>query len=216
MSEMILNTEIREGSGKANAGRLRRTGRVPAIIYGEIEKPTSVSIDAHELIMYLREKHALINLSLEGKNHRVVVRDIQYHPVKGSISHIDFLEVKKGNKITMAVPITFEGSPVGVKEGGLLDKIKNDLSISVLPKDIPNEIVINVENLELGDAIRVADVKVGNFELIDDPQDVICRVAIPRVEVEVEVEEEEELEEDMAEPEVITARDKEDKEDSKE
>lgn len=212
MSEVILNAEIREGNGKANAGRLRRTGRVPAIIYGEIENPTSISIDAHELAMYLREKHALINLTLDGKTHRVVVRDIQNHPVKGGITHIDFLEVKKGNKITMVVPITFVGSPVGVKEGGLIDKIRHELNIAVLPKDIPNEIVVNIENLELGESVRVSDVEVGNFELMDDPQDVLCRVAVPRAEVEVEVEEEEELEEEMAEPEVITARDKEDSE----
>ncbi len=213
MSEMILNTEIREGSGKADAGRLRRAGRIPAIIYGEIENPTSVSIDAHELNIYLREKHALINLSLEGKNHRVVVRDIQYHPVKDSITHIDFLEVKKGTKISMSVPITFEGEPLGIKEGGILDKIKHELTISVLPKDIPDEIVVNIENLEIGDSIRVEDVEIGNFEISDDPNDVLCRVAHPKAEVVVEAEEgEEEEEEEMAEPEVITARDKEEPE----
>jgi len=212
MSEMILNTEIREGSGKAEARRLRRTGRVPAIIYGEIENPTSVSIDAHELNMYLREKHALINLTLDGNNHRVIVRDIQHHPVKGQITHVDFLEVKKGNKISMSIPITFEGESVGVREGGILDKIKQELTISVLPKDIPDEIVVNIENLEIGDTIRVENIEAGSFEISDDLNDVLCRVAHPKAEVVVEPEEGEEEEEEMAEPEVITARDKEESE----
>ena len=211
MSEMILNAEVRDKSGKADAGRLRRAGRVPAIIYGEIDAPASATIDAHELNMLLREKHAVINLSLGGDVHRVIVRDVQVHPVNGSILHIDFMEVKKGQKIVMSVPVRFEGTPEGVKLGGMLDIVKHEISISVLPKDIPGEIVANIDALDIGDAIRVSDLASDSIELMDEPNDVLCRVAMPRGPEEEEVEEELEGEE-MAEPEVITARDKEESE----
>ena len=214
MSEMILNAEVRENSGKADARRMRRAGRIPAIIYGEIDTPASASVDAHELKMLLRKKHALINISLSGKTHRVIVRDVQYHPVSSNYLHIDFMEVKKGQKLTMAIPVTFEGTAEGVKEGGMLDVIRHEVNISVLPKDIPNEIVVNVENLVLGDTIRVEDLNAENFEILDEARDVLCRVEIPRGPAEdEEEEEEEEIDEEMAEPEVITARDTEESED---
>ena len=210
MSDMILNAEVREKSGKADARRLRRTGRVPAVIYGEIEAPASATIDAHDLNMLLREKHAVIDLSLNGDVHRVIVRDVQYHPVNGNVLHVDFMEVKKGQKIVMSVPVRFEGKPKGVKEGGMLDIVKHEVSISVLPKDIPGEIVVNIDDMAAGDAIRVEDLPIDNIELLDEPNDVLCRVAIPRGPEEEGAEEEELEGEEMAEPEVITARDKED------
>ena len=212
MSEMILNAEARTDSGKADARRLRRAGKVPAIIYGEIDTPTSATIDAHKLNMLLREKHAVIDLSLSGDVHQVIVRDVQVHPVNGSVLHIDFMEVKKGQKIVMSVPVRFDGTPKGVKEGGMLDIVKHEVSISVLPKDIPGEIVVNIEELAIGEAIRVGDLPTDTIELLDELNDVLCRVAVPRGPEEEETEEEELEGEEMAEPEVITARDKEDSE----
>lgn len=208
MSEVILSAEVREGTGKANAGRLRRTGRVPAIIYGEIDTPAPISVDAHTLKLLLRERHSLINVDLSGKKHRVVVRDVQYHPVSSDVIHIDFMEVKKGSKLSMAIPVSFEGKPKGVKEGGILDIIRHEVEIEVLPKDIPNEITINIDNLEIGDSVRVEDLKADKFELLDDPDTILCRVEAPRA-IEEEAPSEEEEEEEMAEPEVITARDSE-------
>ncbi len=210
MSEMILNAEARKDSGKADARRLRRAGKVPAIIYGEIDAPASATIDAHELKMLLREKHAVIDLSLSGDVHQVIVRDVQVHPVNGSVLHIDFMEVKKGQKIVMSVPVRFEGTPNGVKEGGMLDIVRHEVSISVLPKDIPGEIVVNIEDMAIGDAVRVGDLPTDTIELLDELNDVLCRVAIPRAAEEEETEAEELEGEEMAEPEVITARDKED------
>ncbi len=213
MSETILKADIRKTSGKAAAGRTRREGRVPAIIYGEIDSPASITLDAHELKLLLREKQSLMTITLDGEKHRVIVRDIQYHPVSSDIIHIDFMEVKKGTKLTMTVPLTFIGKPEGVQEGGMLDEIRHEVTISVLPKDIPNEIVVNVESLMLGDSIRLEDIEEVNFEFMDEPNTVLCRVEIPRAPVEEEEAEEEELEdEEMAEPEVITARDKEESE----
>ena len=211
MSEGMIAFEPREELGKAAARRMRRAGRVPAVIYGEIEKSKQVSLDSHELMLALKQDHAILNLAKDSEKHRVIVREIQRHPVKGTIIHVDFLQVKKGQKLTLSVPLKFEGRPLGVQEGGMLDEVRNEVEIEVLPKDIPNFIEINIDNLEIGDSIRVKDIEAENFTILTDEDSVLCRCEVPRGLVEeeaVEGEEEEELDEEMAEPEVITAKDK--------
>lgn len=210
MSEGIIAFEQRAENGSAAARRLRRLGRVPAVIYGEIEKSVQVSLDSHELMLALKQDHAILNLSMGSEKHRVIVREIQRHPVKDTIIHVDFMQVKKGQKLTLSVPLKFEGKPIGVKEGGMLDEVRNEVEIQVLPKDIPNFIEINIENLAVGDSIRVKDIETENFEVLTDADSVICRCEIPRglVEEEAVEGEEEEMDEEMAEPEVITAKDK--------
>jgi len=212
MSEGMIAFEPREEMGKAAARRMRRTGRVPAVIYGEIEKYKQVSVDSHELMLALKQDHALLNLTKESEKHRVIVREIQRHPVKDTIIHVDFLKVKKGQKLTLSVPLKFEGRPLGVLEGGMLDEVRNEVEIEVLPKDIPNFIEINIDNLTIGDSLRVKDIVSENFTILTDEDSVICRCEVPRgmVEEEAVEGEEEELDEEMAEPEVITAKDKDD------
>jgi len=210
MSESLLVVEAREGKGKSVARRLRRGGRVPAVIYGEIKQPLNIEVDAHELELKLREKVSLFNLSVNKEEHPVIIRDIQFHPVNSSVLHVDFLEVKKGRKLTMTVPVHLEGKAEGVGLGGILEELKREVEILVLPKDIPDKIVINIENLQIGDAIRIKDLPAGAYEVQDDPDDVICRVELPRAIEEEEAEEEES--EEMAEPEVITSKEKEESE----
>ena len=212
MSEGMIAFEPREETGKAAARRMRRAGRVPAVIYGEIEKSKQVSVDSHELMLALKQDHALLNLTKESEKHRVIVREIQRHPVKDTIIHVDFLKVRKGQKLTLSVPLKFEGRPLGVLEGGMLDEVRNEVEIEVLPKDIPNFIEINIDNLTIGDSLRVKDIVLENFTVLTDEDSVLCRCEIPRgmVEEEAVEGEEEELDEEMAEPEVITAKDKDD------
>lgn len=215
MAETILDVEKREEKGKANVRRLRRTGKVPAIIYGEVEQPLSVSIDAHTFEMMMKESHSIINLKLQGKDQQVIVREIQYHPVRGNVLHVDFMGVKKGQKITLAVDIHYVGKTAGEQEGGIFSTVKQEVNISVLPKDVPDFIEVDISGLEIGGALRVKDVQLENVEFLDDLEDVICRVELPRVQEEV-VEEDIEEEEEEAEPEVITAREKTEEEEKKE
>ena len=162
MTETRLAIEQRSEKGKAAARRLRRSGRIPAVIYGEVKEPIPISIDDHTLTMLLKQNISTISLSLDDKKHQVIVRDIQYHPVKDTILHVDFMQVKKGHKITMSVPVRFEGKPAGVKEGGIMDMVKHEIEIAVLPKDIPDEIIANIEDLALGEAFRVKDLITGD------------------------------------------------------
>ncbi len=210
MSESLLIAESREGKGKSIARRIRRAGRVPAVIYGEVKEPLNIAVDAHDLEMKLREKVSLFNLSLDGKEHPVIVRDIQYHPVKSNVLHVDFLQVKKGHKITMTVPIKLVGKSEGVKAGGILEELKREVTIEVLPKDIPDSIIVDISGLQMGDGVHVKDLLAENFEIQDDLDDFVCRVEMPRT-VE-ETDEEAEEEEEMAEPEVITSKEKEESE----
>ncbi len=210
MSESLLIAEAREGKGKSVARRIRRAGRVPAVIYGEVKQPLNIAVDAHDLQMKLREKVSLFNISLDGKEHPVIIREIQFHPVKSNVLHVDFLQVKKGHKITMTVPIKLEGKPEGVKAGGNLEELKREVTIEVLPKDIPDSIIVDISGLQIGDGVHVKDLLAENFEIIDDLDDFVCRVEMPRT-VE-EAGEEEEEEEEIAEPEVITSKEKEESE----
>lgn len=209
MTETMLVCEKRAEKGKAAARRLRRTGNVPAILYGE-KNPVELMVNAHDLEMMVKQEHAVINLKVEGKEKQVIVREVQYHPVKSHILHIDFMSVAEGHKINLEIPLHFEGKAIGVKEGGMFTVSKHHLNISVMPKDIPNFIPINIENMKSGDTIRVKDIQLPNVEILEDPEDVLCRVEIPRgVEAVEEVAAEAEA---MAEPEVITARRKEEEE----
>ena len=209
MTEAMLAIEQREEKGSAAARRIRRAGKVPAIIYGEIDEPLRVSIDAHQLQLTLNKKQGMLNLSYGKKKHSVVIREIQYHPVSGDILHVDFMEVKKGQKLTMTIPVKLEGSPQGVKEGGMLDVIKHEVEIEVLPKDIPDFISVNIEHMAMGDVLRVKDLAADSFDIVTEEDTMLCRVEIPRAPDEEKVEAEEEFDEESAEPEVITARDKE-------
>jgi len=209
MTESSIAVEKRAEKGKANVRRLRRSGKLPGVIYGEVEEPQPILMDEHQFELFLKKSHSLITLKLNGSEQRAVVREVQRHPVTGKILHVDFMVVRKGHKINMVVPVRLEGTPKGIKEGGRLYELTTDLNINVLPKDIPNEIVINIDDLSLGDTIRVKDIQLEGVEFLDDPDEVICRIEMPKI-VEEEVEEaEEEGEEETAEPEVITAREKE-------
>lgn len=202
MSELKLVAEAREEVGKSVAGRLRREGKVPGILYGELKNPIPIALNEHDLTLGLREHYSIVNLAINGKSYRCIVREVQYHPVTGRILHVDFMGIKANQAVEMEVPIEFEGSPAGVKEGGIFDEIKHVATILVLPKNIPDVIRVNVEDLKIGDALRLKDLQNDKYEILGDPEDVICRVEAPHGAEVTEVAEGEE--EETAEPEVIS------------
>ncbi len=201
MTELRLSAEKRDGLGKSAARKFRREGKVPAVLYGEEKKPVHLILDEHDLTIGLRGHHSVVFLEIDGKPHRCIVREVQYHPVTSKILHVDFMGISGHDKIEMEVPIRFEGRPEGVRLGGMFDEVKRVLDIAVLPEDIPDEIVINVENLNIGDALRIRDLKFDKYEVLGDPDDVICRVEAPKMAEEPEAEAE--GEEEAAEPEVM-------------
>ncbi|MGD9487102.1 MAG: 50S ribosomal protein L25 [Calditrichaceae bacterium] len=213
MSEIMLNAEKRGGNKKVIARGLRREGKVPAILYGQDKDPALLILDAHQLELMLKKDYSIIKLEVAGKEKQAVIKEIQYHPVTGKVLHVDFLRVAAGHVLKVTVPLHFEGEAPGIKAGGNFNIVKHELDIEVLPKNMPDYIKVDISALEIGDSIRVKDIKVENMEVFDDLEDMVCVVAAPK-EIEVE-EEEEEIEEESAEPEVITARAKDDEDSEK-
>jgi len=212
MSNVQLNAEVRDGHGKAIAGRMRRSSKVPCIMYGVDDTTVSLSVDSLEVEKMLSGSHSVIDLKYDGQMQGVVIRDIQYHPVKGNIIHVDFLRVKAGQEIKISVPLKFIGDSEGVKLGGVFQELKSELAIITLPKHLPELIEVDISALNVNDAIHVKDLIVENFTIEDDPADTVCSVVPPKkveeplVSDEEEGEELETEEEEATEPEVITAK----------
>lgn len=203
MSLVVLSAQKREDTGKSFARRSRREGLVPGIMYGAENEATPITVNSKELSRLLRKQHAIITVNVAGEEKQAVIRELQYHPVSGNVLHIDFMRVSAGHAIKVTVPVHIVGEAKGVKTGGIFSSQKTELEIEVLPRFMPDNIAIDVSNLEVGDAIRVKDVPAENITFLDDEDELICQVTMPRAEVE---EETELLEEAEKEPEVITSR----------
>jgi large subunit ribosomal protein L25 len=171
---------------------LRETGRVPAIIYGRQAKPQNLEVSAKEfedLIHHSVSENLLVDLSVENDaraKRLALVQEIQHHPLDGKVLHVDFHEVAENEKVTIHVPVETVGEAAGVKNGGgVLEHIMFKLKVRCLPKDLPEQIVIDVSHLELGKAVHLGEVKVPEgVEIIGDKHIPVVSVALPRSEEE--------------------------------
>jgi large subunit ribosomal protein L25 len=203
METYKLNSEIREGSGKGVARKLRAIGQVPAILYGQKEQALSLSLIELEIkkILQAHPESAILDLSIKGKSPskcNAIVREIQRHPSSGRLLHLDLQRIKMDEKVRVQVPIQLNGDAVGVKEmGGILEHVLRELNVNCLPTAIPKAIEIDVSELGIGDGVHVRDMsaKYPDFEFLDDEDTLVANVVPPKVEAAPAVEEEEELEE---------------------
>jgi large subunit ribosomal protein L25 len=182
-----LNARLREGKGKGVARKLRAAGQIPAVAYGHGLQGRSLSLDAHELELLLgtiNPENTIIDLRIEGsKPAQALIREVQKHPSRPQILHVDFFQVKAGEKLHVDIPIRLHGTPVGVRdEGGILQEVLRELSVECLPEDIPAAIDIEIGELGLGDTVHVSDVTVEKVTILNDPDLVICSVSTPTVE----------------------------------
>jgi len=205
-----LQVEKREGRGKGAARKLRARGRIPANIYGHGIDSIAVAADAHEfdaLTSRISVDNTLVELEMDGKSRQVLIREIQRHPYKSQVLHVDFFAIKADEKIRVSVPVHVTGTAAGVKNsGGVLQQALHEVEIECLPSEIPEHFEIDVSGLEIGDSLHVSDLDTGGFETAEASERTIVTVQPPRV-LEEEVEEEEGLEGlEELEPEVITAR----------
>jgi large subunit ribosomal protein L25 len=197
VEQVTLNAEPRTELGSRASRRRRRTGSVPAVLYGRGLDPMSVAVNDRDLYAALHTEagaNALINLEVKGTKQPflTVAREIQRHPVRGEIAHLDFISISLDEEIEADVGLEFLGIPVGVSEGeGIVETIRNAVSISALPTAIPSSISISIADLEVGDGIQVKDLPaIDGVEYLDDPETDLLTVVIPRI-VEVEEPEEE-------------------------
>lgn len=193
-----LTARTRTTSGKGAARQLRRSGQLPAVVYGRREEAESLALDTHELSRLLSRIHAattVIDLEVDGGEPRpVLIREIQRHPYRPQLLHVDFFEIRADVKIRVAVPLHLLETPAGVEVGGILQQLRHEIEVECLPNEIPAEFTIDVSALEIGDSLQVSAVDTGEVDVLDDEAVTICTVVPPAVE-EVEEEEEEEVEE---------------------
>ncbi|MCK4856497.1 MAG: 50S ribosomal protein L25 [candidate division Zixibacteria bacterium] len=222
MEDLKLLAEVRNDAGKGVARKLRAGGTVPAILYGLDNEPKKLGISGRELgrLLQTSGENAVLDLKIGRKRpEKVLLREVQRHPVTDDIIHVDFLRIDPSKKIKMSVPIKIVGTPEGVKAGGVMELVRRDLDISCLPAEIPAYIEVDVSELTIGDAIHVSDLSIEKMEVLTNPVRTIVTVQPPIVSKELEpAEEGEEVEaeeevaeaEEPTEPEVITEKKKED------
>lgn len=197
MNQIKLEIEPRTDTGKGAAGRLRKTGRVPGVIYGYEVTPTAVSVDSLELYHALHTgagTNVLLTVALDGDDRLCVARDIQRHPVKGDVTHLDLLSVDKDAQIVVEIPVNIEGI---VEGAGVVNQVLGSVPINVAPLETPNSFTLNVDGLEIGDTLRVAELEDqlpegATFDT--DPDRTVVTVNPPEI-IEVEEEDEDVLDE---------------------
>ena len=211
-----LNLEAikREGIGKEAARKIRAQGWTPAIIYGKRETALPVAFNTSEfLTMVHGEAHenTLFKLKIKGQKGKnvpnVIIKEMQYHPVKGTLLHVDLFEVAMDEIIEVHIPIESINEAKGVKdEGGMLDHVSREVLVECLPDDLPEKIEVDVSNLRLGESIHISDIEFpSGVKPVDNPDKVVLTIIHKlkgREEVVTEVPEEEE----EAEPEVLTQK----------
>src|SRR4051794_21189092 len=192
-----LNATPRTVEGSRSTRRLRRTGRVPGVLYGGGEDPVAFDVDERELRHALAARGAVLELALDGDTTPAVLKDSQRHPVRNVTTHIDLLRVNLNVAIQAAVVLHLEGAEdaPGVKEGGVLEQSVRELTVEALPTDIPEHITFDASKLNIGDTVSLSEITApGNVTLLDDPEIVVASVVAPKLEVESDEEIEQETE----------------------
>jgi len=184
-----FSATAREKGGKGAARQLRARGQVPAVIYGHGREPMSLSLNARDLdklLGHIQAESTVIEVTVEGHTAKTLIREIQRHPIKRQILHVDFQALVAGEKVIVSIPIVLIGTAEGVKlEGGVLEQPLRELEIEVDPSNIPDHVELDVTNMMIGDSLHVSDLKVPEgVEIQDDPETSVAVLAAPRAVIE--------------------------------
>lgn len=207
MEQLDLKAKVRKTLGNGPARALRREGKIPAVLYGPKTEPVLLSVEVRDIEQILKtggSGQLLLNLIIQNGQETTrpaMIKELQSHPVSGRFLHIDFYEIDLTRKIRVGVPVVATGKSVGVEVGGLLQIVRRELEVLCLPTQIPESIVVDITNLEIGDSIHVDEIQLaGDVEIAADVNFTVATILAPKVEAVAE-EEEEELEEEAAEAE---------------
>lgn len=188
-TNMTLRARLREEIGKGAARRLRREGRIPAVIYGHGEKTRTLTVDARELsrvFSRISVENTVITLEIEGERSggvRALVREVQVDPTRGDVIHVDFQQLHAGEEVSVEVPIRLVGLAAGVRAGGTLQQVMHDLPVRCLADRIPEAVEVDVSGLEMGASLHVSDLTVPAGVKVDaDASLPVCTVVAPTVE----------------------------------
>ncbi len=200
MSQVSLRARSGRKTGSRESRRIRREGLVPAIVYGsDVDQPVPIAVDSHDLSVALHTEagtNAIINLEIEdGDTLTTMARVIERHPFRNEYRHVDFVTIDLTEKTIAEVAIDFQGTPVGVQEGGVFSPRRTHVLVEVLPTEIPSSIPLDVSEIEIGGSLRIEDLpEIEGVEYTEEPESVVMSVTVPAAEIE---EEPEELEEEL-------------------
>jgi large subunit ribosomal protein L25 len=209
MKQVQIVAKTRTAKGKAESGRLRRTGFFPGVVYSAGKPGRDIQLNEHDFVLALRGHHGeslLVDLVVDGgAPEKALLKAMQHHPLNGRVLHADFYAISMDRKLTLSVPLELAGEPVGVTQGGgLLEHVLREIEIEALPGDLPEVVTLDVASLGLGHSVKVKDIPADpRYTVLTDGEIVVAVVAAPRIAEEPEAAP---AEGGSAEPEVITAK----------
>ncbi|WP_251554314.1 50S ribosomal protein L25/general stress protein Ctc [Neobacillus muris] len=184
----VLQAKERKELRRSTLKKLRENGDIPAVVYGKKVESTPVFVSMADLTKTIRAvgRNGMISLDIDGQRQDVIMSDYQEDHIKKEILHVDFLAVDKSSKITVAVRLVLTGEAAGVKDGGVLQQPLHELSISATPDQIPQQIEMDITNLQVGETLSIADIPYqGEFTIHHEPDEVIASILPPKQEEEI-------------------------------
>ena len=190
MKSITINGSKRESVGKSSSRLLRNAGQIPCVLYGG-EGPIDFSAPelAFSKLVYTANAYTVVIAFGEKESYNAILQDIQFHPVSDKILHIDFYQLFEDKKISMDIPVKLNGNPIGVKLGGNLQRNKRKLRIKALPTNLPDNIEIDISELNIGDKVYITELFNENYEFLHPDNTVVCQVRRARAVLVVETEE---------------------------
>ena len=171
---LLLKAELREQAGSKNAAKVRKQGRIPAIVYGHKQEPVAISLDAHNFVEGLHHRHRLMDVQIGKKKEKMIVKDLQYDYLGKNIIHADLMRVDVTETIKVTVPIELKGTAKGTHEGGIIEEHADHLEIECKATDIPETIVVWVKEVSVGDALHASDIELADgVKLVSSPETLI-------------------------------------------
>ena len=181
MSEVKIAATLRSEFGKGAARKIRRDSKVPGVLYGHGSDPVHVTLPGHELLLALRTPNVLLSLDIEGRNELAIPKAVQRDPLKGFLEHVDLLLVKRGEKVTVEVPVVAEGELAA--GGNLLEHVLNTLSVEAEATHLPESVTVSVEGLEAGASVLAKDITLAKgVTLVTDADAVVLQVLAAQAE----------------------------------
>jgi large subunit ribosomal protein L25 len=185
MSKVVLSAKNREGRGSAEARRMRRNGRIPAVLYGRSGNVVTLDLDALEFSRSVRNisESTIVKVDVDGKAYDAFVKDTQRNIIDGNILHVDFYEVESGVAVRAGVSIHLSGNPIGVREGGMLETPLHEIEVECLPKDLPERIEVDISELKGNQSLHVRDIPLAEgVRLLSNADQVVALVKFSRAE----------------------------------
>jgi len=185
MGKVVLSAKNRQESGSAASRRIRRSGRIPAVLYGRTGNAIPLDLDALEFVRGTKNisESTIVKVEVDGKSYDAFVKDAQRNIIDGNLLHVDFYEVESGRALRAKVSLHISGNPIGVREGGILEKPLHEIEVECLPKDLPERIEVDVSSLNVNQSLHVRDIPLGEgVRLVSAPDQVVALVKFAKAE----------------------------------